>query len=183
MDSALELHGTSILVVQGDLTKQPVDALVNAANSHLQHGGGVAAAISKAGGPEVQASSDAWVSEHGPVQTGSAAVTTAGALPARWVVHTVGPRFQKGQDNEALLRSAVAAALDAAATSGARSVAFPAISAGIFGYPRGEATAVIADEIVSWVGANPEALSEVRLVGFDDATCEDFARGLEAATP
>ncbi|MFQ5968576.1 MAG: macro domain-containing protein [Acidimicrobiia bacterium] len=177
--SAAEVEGTSVLVVQGDLTKQPVDAVVNAANEWLKHGGGVAAALVRAGGEAVQQESDAWVNEHGPVATGSAAVTSAGAMPARWIVHTVGPRYEEGQDNEGLLRAAVEAALNAAHETGASSVAFPAISAGIFGYPRAEATAVIASEIVAWVRFHRDALGEVRLVGFDEGTCEDFARGLQ----
>lgn len=176
-----DVQGTNVAVVQGDLTKQPVDAVVNAANEHLRHGGGVAAAVVRAGGQVVQQESDAWVFEHGPVTTGRAAVTTAGSMPARWVVHTVGPRYDEGQDNEGLLRAAVAAALDAAERIGARSVAFPAISAGIFGYPRAAATAVIASEVVRWIVEHPGVIDEVRLVGFDGATCEDFAAGLHAA--
>lgn len=84
----------SLEAVVGDLTRLGTDVVVNAANEHLAHGGGVAAALSRAGGPAVQAESDRWVAEHGPVGPGRAAVTTAGALPARWIVHVVGPRFR-----------------------------------------------------------------------------------------
>jgi putative ATPase len=174
----MRIGSTTIEAVQGDLTRQGVDAVVNAANEHLRHGGGVAAAIVRAGGPVVQRESDAWVRSHGPVGVGQAAVTTAGAMPARHVIHVVGPRYREGQDNEGPLRAAVRAALDAAAAEGDRSVAFPAISAGIFGYPRAEATRVIADEVVRWVEAHPDALDEVRLVGYDEATAGDFAAGL-----
>lgn len=163
-----------IEVVQGDITRLEVDVVVNAANEHLQHGGGVAAAIARAGGPTIQAESDAWVREHGPLGPGRAAVTTAGRMPARHVVHVVGPRFREGQDNEGLLRRAVVAALDAARNLEARSVALPAISAGIFGYPRREATRVIAQAVADWLEADPGTVREVILVGYDQATATDF---------
>lgn len=170
---------TSIRVVTGDLTLQDVDAIVNAANERLAHGGGVAAAIARAGGSAVQTESRAWVREHGPVGRGTAAVTSAGRMPARHVIHVVGPRYRKGQDNEGMLRQAVTAALEAARDQGDRSIAFPAISAGIFGYPRVEATQILADTAVAWVAANPGALDEIRFVGYDDATAKDFAHGLQ----
>ncbi|MDJ0925926.1 MAG: glutamate racemase, partial [Acidimicrobiia bacterium] len=132
--------GTDILVVTGDLTRQNVDAIVNAANNRLQHGGGVAAAIVRAGGRVVQEESNAWIQRNGVLPPDGAAVTTAGSMPARHVIHVAGPIHREDQDNEGLLRSAVKAALDAAADVGARSVAFPAISAGIYGYPVAEAT-------------------------------------------
>lgn len=172
-----EVNGAVIVALEGDLTAQRVDAIANAANERLAHGGGVAAALVRAGGPEVQRESNAWVAEHGPVQPGTAAVTTAGAMAARWIVHVVGPRWRQGQDNEGLLRQAVRAALDAGRDLGAASMAFPAISAGVFGYPRGEATAIIADEARRWLAGDRGALAEVRLVGYDAGTAEDFARG------
>jgi O-acetyl-ADP-ribose deacetylase len=168
-----------VVAVRGDLTSQRVDAVVNAANEHLAHGGGVAAALSRAAGPTLQKESDQWVEKHGPVGPGIAAVTGGGRLVARWVVHVVGPRYRPGQDNPGLLTQAVEAALDAAAGVGARSVALPAISAGIFGYPRPEACAVIARTASDWVGRNPGMLDEVRLVGWDDSTTADFVAGLE----
>jgi len=170
---------TLVRVITGDLTRQDVDAIVNAANEHLAHGGGVAAAIVQAGGSSVQRESAAWVREHGPVAPGHTAVTTAGVLPARHVIHVVGPRYRAGRDNEGMLRTAVEAALDAALEHGDHSIAFPAISAGIFGYPRTEATRVLADAVVTWVSAHPGVLDEVRLVGYDDATAADFVAGLE----
>ncbi len=173
--ASIEVAGAVVAAVQGDLTAQEVDAVVNAANEQLAHGGGVAAAIVRAGGPIVQEESTAWVREHGPVTIGTAAVTSAGAMPARWVVHTVGPRYREGQDNEKLLRAAVRAALDAGAEAGSRTMAFPAISAGIFGYPRPEATRIIAGEVAAWLRENPGRLDEVRLVGFDEDSAGDFA--------
>jgi O-acetyl-ADP-ribose deacetylase len=174
--------GTTVIgTVHGDLTRQNVDAIVNAANEHLAHGGGVAAAIVRAGGPIIQDESRGWVRSHGPLGPGEAAVTSAGVMPAAHVIHVVGPRFRSGQDNEALLRTAVRAALDTAADVGATSIAIPAISAGIFGYPRAEATKVIASEVVVWANEHEGIVNEVRLVGFDEGTTDDFARGLEAA--
>ena len=176
--SRKEVGGALIVVGEGDLTAQDTDAIVNAANEQLAHGGGVAAAIVRAGGKDIQEESDRWVAEHGPVSIGTAAITTGGTLPARWVVHAVGPRYREGQDNEGLLRQAVSAALDTAAAHGARSVAFPAISAGVFGYPRPEATSAIAGQVAEWLEAHPGELDEVRLVGYDRATAEEFAAGL-----
>jgi putative ATPase len=158
-----------------------VDAIVNAANEHLMHGGGLAAAIVRAGGRVIQDESDRWVAEHGPLSPGTAAVTGAGAMPARFVVHVAGPRYRSGRDNEGLLRTSVAAALAAAAEHGCRTVALPAISAGIFGYPLDDAAAVIASEAVSWADANPHALDEILLVGFDARVTAAFSRGIAAA--
>lgn len=178
-----EIDGATISVVQGDITAQEVDAVVNAANTRLRHGGGVAAAIAGAGGPTIQRESDVWVEEHGELEPGVAAVTSGGEIPARWVVHVAGPVHEEGSDeNEPLLRTAVGAALDAAADVGASSIAVPAISAGVYGYPQHEATAIIADECVRWL-AEHAGIDEVRLVGFDRATADDFAVGLRRAGP
>lgn len=171
----------SITVAQGDLTAQDVEAIVNAANEHLAHGGGVAAAIVRAGGRVIQEESTAWVRKHGPVPDGEAVVTTAGSLNARWVVHVVGPRYSPDQDNAGLLRSAVEAALDTAHQRGARSIALPAISAGVFGYPLDEATDVIASTCAEWLEAHPDSFEEIRLVGFDQRTADAFRESLGRA--
>lgn len=170
----------SITVAQGDLTAQDVEAIVNAANEHLAHGGGVAAAIVRAGGRVIQEESTAWVRKNGPVPEGTAVVTTAGSLFPRWVVHVVGPRFREGQDNDGMLRRAVRAALEAARDRRARSIALPAISAGIFGYPLDEATSVIAGVCAEFLDEDPDAFDEIRLVGFDEHTVAAFRRGLDA---
>lgn len=170
-----------IFVVQGDLTGQPVDAIVNAANEHLAHGGGVAAAIVRTGGRVIQEESDQWIRDHGPLGVGDAAVTTGGALQASHVVHVVGPRYRSDADNEELLTLAVEAALNAAERHEIRSVAMPAISAGVFRYPRAEATKVIAAATADWLAAHTDAfLREVRLVGYDSGATADFAAALEA---
>ena len=170
---------TRITVVAGDITTQTVDAIVNAANTHLAHGGGVAAAIARAGGSVIQEESNAWVAAHGSLSPGVAAVTSAGAMPVSWVIHVAGPIHRPDQDNARLLAAAVTAALDAAARLGASAVALPAISAGIYGYPVEEATAVIATTVREWCGSHPDALNEVRLVGYGD----EAVRGFEAALP
>jgi O-acetyl-ADP-ribose deacetylase len=170
----------SLVVVQGDITQQQVGVVVNAANEQLAHGGGVAAALVKHGGPQIQEESDAWVRHHGPVGPGQAAVTTAGRLPADRIVHVVGPRYAEDQDNEGLLRQATETALDAAAGAGARSVALPAISTGVFGYPRDAATRLIARTVRAWLERHSGPIVEVRLVGFDEGTAADFAAALEA---
>jgi O-acetyl-ADP-ribose deacetylase (regulator of RNase III) len=176
----IAVAGTAISALRADLTRQEVDAVVNAANEHLAHGGGLAAALVRAGGREVQEESDRWVAEHGPLSSGVAAVTGAGRMPARFVVHVAGPRYRAGHDNEELLRTAVAAALDAAAGRGCRTVAIPAISAGIFGYPLAAAARVIAAACATWAREHPGTLDEIRLIGYDEAAAGAFAAGLDA---
>ena len=119
--------------MQGNLLDEPVDAIVNAANGHLAHGGGVAGIISRAAGPQLQAESDRLVREQGPLATGSAVVTGAGKLPFKGVIHAVGPRFGEG-DEEAKLVLALQSAFGLAQQRG-WSVAFPAVSSGIFAVP------------------------------------------------
>jgi glutamate racemase len=162
-----------IVVVRGDITTQPVDVIVNAANAHLAHGGGVAAAIARAGGPAVDEASRAWITEHGLVPRGGAAITTAGAMAAGHVVHVVGPVFRNGPEDEPHLVDAVRAALNASEELGAASVAMPAISAGIYGYPPADACRVIAETAEAWLREGG-ALSEIRLVAFDEATAAHF---------
>lgn len=175
------MRDQTVTVEQGDLTAAHVDVIVNAANEYLRHGGGLAAALAAAGGEEFVADSDRWVSEHGPVRSGEAAVTVGGRLRASRVVHVVGPRYREGQGNPALLRQAVRAALDASAGVDAETVAMPAISTGVFGYPLEAATEVIASECVRWVQEHSGVLSEIRLVGYDRRTADAFRRGLDSA--
>jgi O-acetyl-ADP-ribose deacetylase len=121
-------------VVKGNLLEQPVDAIVNAANGHLAHGGGVAGIISRAAGAQLQEESDALVLSHGPYETGEAVTTTAGRLPFKAVIHAVGPRYGEG-DEERKLVQALLAAFSLANEKGWESVAFPAVSSGIFAVP------------------------------------------------
>ncbi|MDX1657786.1 MAG: macro domain-containing protein [Nitriliruptorales bacterium] len=178
----LEIDGTTVEAVVGDLTTMDVEAVVNAANKQLQHGGGLAGALASAGGPSIQEEADRWIEEHGPLEDGEAAVTGAGELPARLVIHTAGPVYDEGSDeNEPRLREAVSAALREGRAAEATSIALPAVSAGIYGYPAEEATAIIADEVVRWV-RDDGGFALIRLVGLDADTAELFAAGLRGAT-
>lgn len=177
-----DVSGTDVVVLAGDITEQRVAVVVNAANEHLKHGGGVAAAISSAGGPQIQAESDRYVEKRGPLEPGEAATTTAGKMRASWVVHVVGPRYSGDRErDERLLRMAVNAALDASAQTGGRTVAMPAISTGVFGFPMEQATHVICATVADWVTSNRGRLDEVRLIGFNAEAARAFAAGLEAA--
>ena len=121
-------------MVRGNLLEEPVEAIVNAANGHLAHGGGVAGIISRAAGPELQAESDRLVRDRGPIPTGDAVVTGAGKLPFKGVIHAVGPRNGEGDEEGKLVR-ALSAAFQRARERGWQSVSFPAVSAGIFAVP------------------------------------------------
>ena len=121
-------------MIRGDLLQEPVEAIVNAANGRLAHGGGVAGVIARAAGPALQQESDLYVKTHGPVPTGAAVVTSAGRLPFKGVIHAVGPRHGEG-DEEARLFSALSAAWACAHERGWQSVSFPAVSSGIFAVP------------------------------------------------
>ena len=172
-------EGQVIRVVQGDLTAEGVDAIVNAANERLVHGGGVAGAIVRKGGPAVQQESDAWVRERGPVPTGSAAITGAGALPCRHVIHAVGPIWGSG-DEERKLESAVQSALDLAGQYGLRSVSMPGISSGIFGFPKPLCARVMLRTIGEWLARHPESsVREVNACNIDALTARLFAEEAE----
>ena len=168
--------GLMITVVVGDLTRQDTQVIVNAANRELAHGGGVAAALARAGGEAVQAESDAWVTEHGALADGEAAVTTAGEMSATWIVHVAGPIFSGAEDDPARLAAAVTAALNAVLALGARSVAMPAISTGIYGYPMDEALTVITQATTAWETDHPEWHGEVRFVTLDGDVAERWGK-------
>ncbi|MGH3448771.1 MAG: O-acetyl-ADP-ribose deacetylase [Nocardioidaceae bacterium] len=159
-------------VVRGDITRQEVDAVVNAANTAMRGGGGVDGAIHRAGGPAVLEGCIARF-PHG-LETGAAGWTTAGDLPAQWVIHVVGPNYNRGQRNRSLLTSCYANALAVADELGARSVAFPLVSAGIYGWPLADA-AVAAVETVR---TTPTQVTGVRMVAFGDAAYDALAAAL-----
>ena len=128
-----------IEIVHGDITKMKVDVIVNAANEYLKHGGGVARAIARAGGPPVINESERWIKEHGSLSVGDVAITTAGRLPARWIIHVVGPRGTRPD----LLRKAITNVMETVLKLGGRSVALPAVSCGIFGFDKELGTRII----------------------------------------
>jgi O-acetyl-ADP-ribose deacetylase (regulator of RNase III) len=160
-------------VVVGDLTEEGTDAIVNAANSALAHGGGVAGAIVRKGGEEIQRESSAKA----PVPVGSAVVTGAGRLPCRWVIHAVGPVWGEGGE-EGKLRRAVTSALARAEELHAASLALPAISTGIFGYPKAEGCKAIVEEVAGHLRGKAGTLASVRLVSIDDETASHFLAAL-----
>ncbi|MFD6284819.1 O-acetyl-ADP-ribose deacetylase [Streptomyces sp. NPDC060205] len=164
---------TGIELVRGDITGQSVDAIVNAANSSLLGGGGVDGAIHRRGGPEILAECRKLRASHygKGLRTGQAVATTAGRLDARWVIHTVGPVFSGSEDRSELLASCYRESLRVADELGARTVAFPAISAGIFGWPMEDAARVA----VGTVRDAPTSVTEVRFVLFDEPAYEAFA--------
>lgn len=165
-----------VRVVQGDLTEERVDAIVNAANERLAHGGGVAGAISRKGGPSIQAESSAWVRAHGPVRTGTAAITGAGDLACRYVIHAVGPVWADRGDEEGKLASAVRSALDLADQYNLCSVSLPAISSGIFGFPKDLCAQVMLRTIGAWLSEHPQStVREVNACNMDAPTADIFA--------
>jgi O-acetyl-ADP-ribose deacetylase len=173
---------TRVRAIQGDITVLEVDAIVNAANSALLAGAGVCGAIfSAAGERELQAACDAI----GRCDTGDAVATPGFALPARWVIHTVGPVWRDGRAGEAeALASCYRRSLEVAAAHGARTIAFPAISTGVYGYPVAEAARIAVQtvrspetaEVVRAVSADRGGLDEIVLVAFDAATFAEYER-------
>jgi O-acetyl-ADP-ribose deacetylase (regulator of RNase III) len=161
-----------LTVVQGDITAQQVDAVVNAANSRMRGGGGVDGAIHRAGGPAVLEDCIARFPDGLP--TGQAGWTTAGALPARWVIHVVGPNHAAGQRDRGLLTSCYANALRVADELGARTVAFPLVSAGIYGWPKDDAIAAAIETL----RGTPTGVEEARLVAYDGSTYERIRAAL-----
>jgi O-acetyl-ADP-ribose deacetylase (regulator of RNase III) len=174
MGRAYDTRMPQIVALQGDLTDQDADAVVNAANSSLLGGGGVDGAIHRRGGPEILAECKELRRTRYPdgLPTGQAVATTAGMLPARWVIHTVGPVFSRSEDRSALLASCYIESLRVADELGARTVAFPAISTGVYGYPL-ELAAPIA--LLAVLEADT-SVEDVRFVLFDRNALEVFRR-------
>ncbi|MFG0330641.1 MAG: macro domain-containing protein [Phycisphaerales bacterium] len=167
--------GLLFRIIHGDLTEEPVDAIVNAANERLEHGGGVAAVIARTAGPALVEASREWVHRHGPVKTGSAAITTAGDLPHRHVIHAVGPIWGSG-DEDAKLASAIRASTELAARHDLRRISFPTISAGVFGFPMDRCARVFVETVRSLAlkHEGPNALRELRICHIDRAATGIF---------
>jgi O-acetyl-ADP-ribose deacetylase len=166
---------TRVEVVSGDITTEQVDAIVNAANAHLAGGGGVDGAIHRAGGPAIMEACNIL----GGCPAGDAKATTAGNLDAKWVIHAVGPRYREGNSGEAeQLAGAYRRSLEVAKELGAKSVAFPAISCGVYGYPIPEA-ARSAVETVKQFAENDDSIERVRFVLFGNDTYGPFEEALK----
>lgn len=165
--------GQSLQIIHGDITIETVDAIVNAANENLQHGGGVAWAILRRGGDIVQRESDEWIQKHGPVPHAHPAWTSGGALPAKYIIHAVGPIWGDG-DEDNKLAEAISGSLQVADELKLTSIAMPAISTGIFGFPKDRAAEIIFKTVENYFNKNKSNLKTVRITLFDQTTIDIF---------
>lgn len=169
--------GQELRLIHGDLTAQKVDAIVNAANPRLRHGGGVAAIILRRGGPEINRESRAWLRAHGPVTHEEPAYTTGGNLDCRYIIHAVGPVWGGRGDEDEKLETSILGALWRAEELSLSSIAFSAISTGIFGFPQKRAAKVFFRCFKKYFEENPESnLTDVRMVVYDENTTEAFSK-------
>lgn len=165
-----------ITLIQGDITKLEVDAIVNAANSSLMGGGGVDGAIHRAGGPVILDECRQIVARQGRCATGEAVITSGGSLPAKQVIHTVGPVWQDGKHNEAdLLRNAYLNSLKLAVENGIKTIAFPNISTGVYGYPKEKAAEIAIRTVTEFLRENDQ-LKQVCFVCFDEENLQIYQR-------
>jgi O-acetyl-ADP-ribose deacetylase len=171
---------TKLTLIQGDITKQTTDAIVNAANSSLMGGGGVDGAIHRAGGPTILEQCKQIVAKQGRLSPGKAVITTGGNLPAKYVIHTVGPIWNGGKSNEAqILASAYRESLKIAEAKKLTSISFPAISTGAYRYPVDQAAKVALETVISFTKEEVVSFKEVRLVLFDARTYGIYQEVLE----
>lgn len=174
--SELKIARGTLRLVQGDITEREVDAIVNAANSHLQHGGGVAGAIVRKGGQIIQDESD----EIGFTPVGTAVITGAGRLPARFVVHAVGPRMGEG-DEDNKLKNAVLSSLLLASQKNLGSISFPAISAGIFGFPKDRCAQILVTVAAEFLRTHDNGSPGIiEFCIYDDTTLAFFRKEFDA---
>jgi O-acetyl-ADP-ribose deacetylase (regulator of RNase III) len=179
----VNVNKTKLRILQGDVTQQSCDAIVNAANPSLMGGGGVDGAIHRAGGPTILEECRKIVSRQGRLPTGKAVMTTGGNLRASHVIHTVGPVWHGGDHGEAdLLASAYRESLSLAVKEGLKSIAFPSISTGAYGYPVDAAAGTALRTVIEFL-EREETLDEVLFVLFDAKTYESFARTLKRLLP
>ncbi len=173
--------GQTLSLYHGDLTEEQVEAIVNAANEHLAHGGGLAGAIVRRGGREIQEESNTWLKQHGLAGHDKPALTGAGRLPCKAIIHAVGPVWRGGkQDEDAKLRLAYTSALKLAHEQGFGSVAFPSISTGIFGFPVARGAAIALQAVRDFCTAQPASpLREIRFTLIDTPTVEIFRRAFD----
>lgn len=173
------INQTRLSLIQGDITRQVTDAIINAANSSLMGGGGVDGAIHRAGGQAILEECKQIVARQGRLPTGKAVITSGGNLKAKYVIHTVGPVWHSGNRGEpALLASAYRESLKLAAERNLRSVSFPSISTGAYGYPVDEAARVALGAVISFLKEQPTSVKEVVFVLFDSSTFNSYASAL-----
>lgn len=166
---------TRMNLIQGDITKLEVDAIVNAANSSLMGGGGVDGAIHRAGGPVILDECRKIVARQGRCETGNAVITSGGNLPAKYVIHTVGPIWRGGDNNEAkLLENAYFNSLELAVKHGVETIAFPNISTGVYGFPKEKAAKIAVGTVAKFLSAN-EQIQQVYFVCFDQENYDLYA--------
>jgi O-acetyl-ADP-ribose deacetylase len=166
-----------IQVIQGDITRQAVDAIVNAANESLLGGGGVDGAIHSAAGEELELACLKIHKEKGGCKTGDAVITTGGNLPAKFVIHTVGPIWRGGKQRETeLLASAYLSSLRLASENGIKSIAFPNISTGVYGFPKEQASKIAVSAVVDFLNNNETSVESVIFVCFDRENFELYKR-------
>lgn len=190
-DFVIQVGLAQLQLLKGDITKIAVDAIVNAANSQLAGGGGVDGAIHEAGGPVIMEELRAIRAEAGGCPTGGAVATSAGALPAKYVFHAVGPIYRGGLRGEAeLLASCYSSALNMAAERDVKSISFPSISTGVYGYPIDEAAQIAVRTVANWLRDHPGVIHTVKLVQFSEGDhqvyrqhAENLRFGLAAGNP
>jgi O-acetyl-ADP-ribose deacetylase (regulator of RNase III) len=177
------INQTRLSLVRGDITTQATDAIVNAANSSLMGGGGVDGAIHRAGGPAILAECKQIVARQGRLPPGKAVITTGGNLPAKYVIHTVGPVWHGGnQGEDKILASCYTESLQLAEEKQLNSIAFPSISTGAFGYPVDQAADVAINAVISFLQEKARSLKEVRFVLYDLRTYEAYQKALQKKT-
>ncbi|UCB45920.1 MAG: O-acetyl-ADP-ribose deacetylase [Spirochaetota bacterium] len=175
----IEVGKTTLKTIVADITTLKVDAVVNAANSSLMGGGGVDGAIHRAGGSAILEDCKKIVAKIGKLPTGEAVITTAGNMPSKHVIHTVGPVWHGGTKNEPqLLKNAYTKSLEVAMENNLKTVAFPSISTGIYGYPVSQAAQVAVKAVFDFVGKYRGAFNEIIFCGFDSSTEAEYARAL-----
>ena len=173
------INQTRLSIIQGDITRQDTDAIVNAANSSLMGGGGVDGAIHRTGGPAILEECKQIVAKQGRLPIGQAVITTGGNLKARFVIHTVGPIWHGGNQGEPdLLASAYRESLRVAAESKLNSISFPSISTGAYGYPVAQAAEVALNTVASFLKEQATSIKEVVFVLFDSATLASYSSAL-----
>lgn len=174
--TAVSINHTRVSIIQGDITRQTTDAIVNAANSSLMGGGGVDGAIHRAGGPSILEECQQIVSRQGRLPAGKAVITTGGNLRVKFVIHAVGPVWYGGNQGEPeLLASAYQQSLQMAAENNLSSISFPAISTGAYGYPVAEAGRVALSTTVSFIREESTPIKEVVFVLFDSPTFGSYS--------